>query len=110
MAKIEIGNYTIEQNLKTGRFDLYKKGVGFIISCLSPTACRQVVIALNKNEGKEEEVIDKAITDELERLNAIKEPIRDRTWKNMLPANDNSILNTPIAKATKDIIEQLKGR
>lgn len=99
MASIEIGNYRIEQNLKTGRFDLYKKGVGFIISCLSPTACRQVVIALNKNEGKEEEVIDKAITDELKRLNAIEEP---------RPVNRSSILNSDIAKITRELLGKTK--
>lgn len=99
MASLEIGNYIIEQNLKTGRFDLYKKGVGFIISCLSPTACRQVVIALNKNEGKEEEVIDEAITNELKRLNAIKEE---------RPVNRNSILESPIAKATRELLQKQK--
>ena len=95
MASIEIGNYKIEHNLKTGRFDLYKKGVGFIISCLTPTACRQVVIALNKNEGKEEEVIDKAITDEIKRLNAIEEP---------RPANRNSILESELSKITRELL------
>ena len=95
MASIEIGNYKIEHNLKTGRFDLYKKGVGFIISCLTPTACRQVVIALNKNEGKEEEVIDKAIIDELNRLNAIKEE---------RPANRNSILESELSKITRELL------
>lgn len=108
MASLEIGNYVIEHNMKTGRFDVYKKGVGFIISCLSPTACRQVIIALNQNEGKEEEVIDKAILDEIERLNSIKEPIRDRKWKNILPANDNSLLNTPLAKATRELLGKQK--
>lgn len=95
MASIEIGNYRIEHNMKTGRFDLYKKGVGFIISCLTPTACRQVVIALNKNEGKEEEVIDKAIIDELNRLNAIKEE---------RPANRNSILESELSKITRELL------
>lgn len=95
MASLEIGNYIIEHNLKTGRFDLYKKGVGFIISCLTPTACRQVVVALNKNEGKEEEVIDKAIIDELNRLNAIKEE---------RPANRNSILESNLAKITRELL------
>lgn len=95
MASLEIGNYRIEHNLKTGRFDIYKKGVGFIISCLTPTACRQVVVALNNNEGKEEEIIDKAITDELKRLNDIKEP---------RPANRNSLLETPLAKITRELL------
>ena len=99
MARLEIGNYIIEQNLKTGRFDLYKKGVGFIISCLTPTACRQVVVALNKNEGKEEDVIDEAITNELKRLNTIKEE---------RPANRNSILESPIAKATRELLQKQK--
>lgn len=96
---IEIGNYRIEHNLKTGRFDVYKKGVGFIISCLTPTACRQVVIALNKNEGKEEEVIDKAITDELKRLNDIPEN---------RPANSNLRLNSPLAIATRELLGKNK--
>lgn len=78
---------------------MYKKGVGFIISCLSPTACRQVVIALNKNEGKEEEVIEKAITDELKRLNAIPEN---------RPANRSSILNSDIAKMTRELMSKYK--
>lgn len=95
MASLEIGNYKIEHNMKTGRFDIYKKGVGFIISCLTPTACRQVVIALNKNEGKEEEVIDKAILDELNRLNAIQEP---------RPANRNSILESNLSKITRELL------
>lgn len=95
MASLEIGNYKIEHNMKTGRFDIYKKGVGFIISCLTPTACRQVVIALNNNEGKEEEVIDKAIIDELNRLNAIQEP---------RPANRNSILESNLAKITRELL------
>lgn len=95
MSSIEIGNYIIEHNLKTGRFDLYKKGVGFVVSCSTPTACRQVVIALNKNEGKEEEVIDKAIIDELNRLNAIKEE---------RPANCNSFLNSDLAKKTRELL------
>lgn len=99
MASLEIGNYIIEHNLKTGRFDLYKKGVGFIISCLTPTACRQVVVALNKNEGKEEEVIDKAIIDELNRLNAIKEE---------RPANRNSILESNLAKITRELLGKEK--
>lgn len=34
-------------------------------------------------------------------LNAIKEPVRERY---RLPANDNSILNSPIAKATRKIL------
>ncbi len=95
MANIEIGNYRIEYNLKTGRFDLYKKGVGFVVSCSTPTACRQVVIALNKNEGKEEEVIDKAILEELKRLNDIEEP---------RSANCNSFLNSDLAKATRELL------
>ena len=99
MASIEIGNYIIEHNLKTGRFDIYKKGVGFIISCLSPTACKQVVIALNKNEGKEEEVIDKAITEELKRLNAIPEN---------RPANINLRLNSPLSIATRELLGKNK--
>lgn len=95
MASLEIGNYIIEHNLKTGRFDLYK----IIISCLSPTACRQVVVALNNNEGKEEEVIDKAIIDELNRLNAIQEP---------RPANRNSILESNLSKITRQLLGKEK--
>lgn len=99
MASIEIGNYKIEHNLKTGRYDLYKKGVGFIISCISPTACKQVVDSLNKNEGKEEEVIDKAILDELKRLNEKPE---------YRPVNRSSILNSDIAKMTRELMSKYK--
>ena len=95
MASLVIGDYTIDHNMKTGRFDIYKKGVGFIISCLTPKACKQVVDALNKNEGKPEEVIDKAILEEMKRLNAIKEE---------RPANRNSILESPLAKATRELL------
>ena len=99
MASIEIGNYRIEHNLKTGRFDLYKKGEkDKWISLTNATACKNLVIALNKNEGKEE-VIDKAITDELKRLNAIEEP---------RPANRSSILNSDIAKITRELLGKTK--
>ena len=51
MASIEIGNYIIDHNLKTGRFDLYKKGdKEKIASYSTPTACKELVLALNKNE------------------------------------------------------------
>lgn len=72
MASIEIGNCIIEHNLKTGRFDLYKKGVG---------------------------VIDKAITDELKRLNVIEE---------FRPANRNSILESKLAKITRELLGKEK--
>lgn len=99
-AVLEFGNYRIEHNLKTGRFDVYKKGaVGLIISCLTPKACKQVVDALNKNEGNSEEVIEKAILDEVRRLNGIKEP---------RPANRNSFLESPLAKATREILKREK--
>lgn len=100
MASLEIGNYRIEHNLKTGRFDLYKKGEkDKWISLTNATACKNLVIALNKNEGKEEDVIDKAITDELKRLNDIKEP---------RPANRNSLLETPLAKITRELLGKEK--
>lgn len=96
MASIEIGNYIIEHNTETNRFDLYKKGEkDKWISFTNATACKNLVMALNKNEGKEEEVIDKAITDELKRLNAIQEP---------RPANRNSILESNLAKITRELL------
>ena len=96
MESLEIGNYIIEHNTETNRFDLYKKGEkDKWISFTNATACKNLVMALNKNDGKEEDVIDKAITDEIKRLNAIEEP---------RPENRNSLLESPLAKATRKIL------
>ena len=74
MASLEIGNYIIEHNTETNRFDLYKKGEkDKWISFTNATACKNLVMALNNNDGKEEEVIDEAITNELKRLNEQQE-------------------------------------
>lgn len=99
-AVLEFGNYRIEHNLKTGRFDVYKKGeIKSMISCLTPKSCKEVIDALNKNEGNSEEVIEKAILDEVRRLNSIHES---------RPANRNSLLETPLAKATREILKREK--
>ncbi len=100
MASIEIGNYIIDHNLKTGRFDLYKKGdKEKIASYSTPTACKELVLALNKNEGKEQEIIDKSIMEELNRINSIKEE---------RPANRDSILETLLAKTTRELLTKEK--
>ena len=100
---MEYGNYKLELNFKTGRFDVYKKGVGFIISCLSRKAGEQIIAKLQEDDNVIAEINKKA-----EELNAIKEPNRDRSYKDIMPANDNSRLNSPIAKATREILNKTK--
>lgn len=100
---MEYGNYKLELNFKTGRFDVYKKGVGFIISCLSRNAGEQIIAKLQEDDNVIAELNKKA-----EELNAIKEPNRDRSYKDIMPANDNSRLNSPIAKATREILNKTK--
>ena len=100
---MEYGNYKLELNFKTGRFDVYKKGVGFIISCLSRNAGEQIIAKLQEDDNTIAELNKKA-----EELNAIKEPNRDRSYKDIMPANDNSRLNSPIAKATREILNKTK--
>jgi len=102
-ASMDFGEYTVIHNMKTDRFDIVKKGgVGLIMSCKSPNNCMRVIERLTgKNPEEQKEIIDQEILNEVNRLNQIKEP---------RPANCNSFLNTPLAQATKDIIEQLKGR
>lgn len=98
-ASMDFGNYTVEHNTETNRFDIYRKGVGFIISCLSMSSCNQVLSALDKNDSKE--TIDQAILDEIKRLNAIPEN---------RPANSNLRLSSPLAVATRELLNEMKGK
>ena len=101
-ASMDFGEYTVIHNMKTGKFDIVKKGVGLIMSCISPNNCMKVIEKLTgKKPEEQKEIIDQEILNEMNRLNQIHEP---------RPANHSSFLNTPLAQATKDIIEQLKGR
>lgn len=102
-ASMDFGEYTVIHNMETGRFDIVKKGgVGLIMSCKSPNNCMRVIERLTgKKPEEQKEIIDQEILNEMNRLNQIKEP---------RPVNRSSFLNTPLAQATKDIIEQLKGR
>lgn len=101
-ASMDFGEYTVKHNTQTNRFDIVKKGVGLIMSCKSPNNCMRVIERLTgKKPEEQKEIIDQEILNEMNRLNKIKE---------LRPANRSSFLNTPLSQATKDIIEQLKGR
>ena len=101
-ASMDFGEYTVIHNMKTGKFDIVKKGVGLIMSCKSPNNCMRVIERLTgKRPEEQKEIIDQEILNEMNCLNQIKEPS---------PVNRSSFLNTPLAQATRDIIEQLKGR
>lgn len=98
---MEYGNYKLELNFKTGRFDVYKKGVGFIISCLSRNAGEQVIANLQKEDNQYAD-----IQKEVDRLNDIREV--KRYDRDLRIANDNSVLESPIAKATRELMGKYK--
>ena len=95
--------YNVKENLETGKFDIYKQGVGLIISCTTYIATQQVIAALEKDEQREKEIQKFA-----SELNNIKEPDRDRSFRTIFPANDNSILNSPLARATRELLGKTK--
>ena len=98
-ASIEIGRYKIYYNEKDDIFDIYEVNSKFIGSYKGFDNARAKIKQLND---------DDEINSEINRLNNIKEPERDRSWKSSFPANSNSVLHTPLSQKTKELLERIK--
>ena len=102
-AYIEVGRYRIYHDEKKGVFEIYEVIGKKIDSFNNIIDAKNKVEKLNEEDEKIIELNAKA-----NELNAIKEPERDRRWKNIMPVNDNFALNSSIAKATRELLGKEK--
>lgn len=84
------------------KYDIYNVYGKYICTCTNEITANELAKVLDAGIEVSQDDID--IINRASELNSIKEPVRDRSYKNLLPANDNSILNSPIAKATRKIL------
>ena len=96
---IEIGRYKIYYNEETDKYDIYDVYGRFMVSCTHFDTANQLVGLLRKDASVNKNDAD--IIDEANRINEIKEPHRE-------PANRSSILNSDIAKMTRDLMSKYK--
>lgn len=88
MVNIEIGRYKVYYNEEEKTFDIYEVTGRLVKQCNSITSAKNIMIELNN---------DDEIFEETRKLNRIREP--ERT-----PANSSSRLNTPIARAVRELL------
>lgn len=81
------------------KYDIYNVYGKYICTCTNETTANELAKVLDAGIEVSQDDID--IFNRASELNSIKEPVRERY---RLPANDNSILNSPIAKATRKIL------
>ena len=82
---------------------------GATIRTLNPSSVAQAFIFSEEQRAKIKQLNDDdEINSEINRLNNIKEPERDRSWKSSFPANSNSVLHTPLSQKTKELLERIK--
>ena len=93
-AYIEVGRYRIYHDEKKGIFEIYEVIGKKIDSFNNIIDAKNKVEKLNEEDEKIIELNAKA-----DELNAIKEP---------RPANRNSILESPLAKATRELLGKEK--
>ena len=96
----EIGRYRSYE--EDGLFKIYSV-ISEVKSTCTNLKTAEYIATLLKNDDE--------IFDEARRLNKITEPVRDRSWKNLLPKNDNRkhlVLESPLAKATRELLQKQK--
>ncbi len=100
-----------EEYIEIGRYRIYQDGDLFLIySAMSEkkATCTNLETAkyIAKLYNNDDDIMEKA-----KELNSIKEPTRDRTWRDSLPSNDNRkhlVLDSELAKATKEFLQKQK--
>ena len=79
------------------KYDIYNVYGKYVCTCTNETTANELAKVLDAGIEVSQDDID--IINRASELNAIKEPVRERY---RLPANDNSILNSPLARATRE--------
>lgn len=87
-----MNRYKYYYNKETKAYDIYEVTSRYVTSCPTEKSASETIELLKKHDD---------ILEEMRRLNSIVEPER-------IPANRNSILETPLAKATREILKREK--
>lgn len=87
------------------KYDIYNVYGKYICTCTNETTANEIAKVLDAGIEVSQDDID--IFNRASELNEIKEPVRDRSYKNLFPANDNYILDSQLAKTTRNLLKSI---